>query len=177
MGMSYKRGAKKVDELKDQLDSRIEDAVEDSMADVSDEMSRQLRLNDSVARRVLVNAIVDAQTTIERPNAIVSHGVYGPSFWKYLEYGTGIRGEGRYDSPIVPPFEKILTWIVEKDIQPYADGIDSQYELASVIQDTIALVGTYSHPFVRPTWRGPRGKEHVRGSVESAMDTAVQRSF
>jgi len=172
-----------VAELRRDLDNAYEDATEDAMESMEREISQELRQNDSIAREVLYRAIQTGDPAREIDGRHVhSTAVKMPDWARYLEHGTGQRAVGDtlpdhndYEAPDPgPPYEKILRWIVAKNLQPRE--YDTQYGLAEAIQDTIAQLGTFPHPFYRPVWYSRRrGYESVVDENHRALKRELRR--
>lgn len=181
MTSDFEQMAKQVNNLRDNLEDEHERATEDAMSDMRGMVQGEIRKQDSVARGVLVSDVRATATT--NYETFVEQSVHVPEWAKYLEHGTGQRGQRdvlpdgeTYAAPDpVPPIEHIITWIVEKGITP--TEYDTVYGLASAIQDTIGMVGTFAHPFLRTTWWGPFGYQHVIDANVNAMSRALRRSI
>jgi len=174
MASDFLTAADAVDDLIDDLKDEITDGVNEGMDDVQNIVRRNLRTNDSVARGVLYRRIRRQSRTLLDPTDFVSEAVTFPYWAKYVEYGNGIGSQYKAPDPM-PPFAPILTWVLEKQITPRSDAIDSQYELAEAIQFAIGNQGTDAHPFVRPAWF--RGKRLVTQKAADGMKYAVARNF
>jgi HK97 gp10 family phage protein len=174
----FGEAAGKVGRLKKELDARAEKALNSSMNDVEDELERQISLNDSNATGHLKGHINTIPGTKDRPNQIASRMIVGPDYWRFLEYGTGIYTSRGYSAASPgAPYHAILRWVRAKGITPRPDGpADTQEEVAAAIANSIST-GTQSHPFVRPVWRGPKGRDYVIDLVGRAMQRAVDRAF
>lgn len=172
--MDFSEAAEAVSDFRDDLGDGLEDALDDGMDDVQEFARRNLRDEDSIARGVLYSQ-VNRNAAIYAPyDTIAKEEVTFPWWAKYVEYGTGNRGSGRFPSADpMPPYDDILTWIVSKPVVPRE--YDSQYELASAIQTDIGQHGTESHRFVRPAWM--RGRPHVTRLAERSMRRATRRNF
>lgn len=154
-------------DLKNSLDSEVKSEVK-LMSATAD---RKLVTNRSVATGELLGKT--KHTELKRPEHFTTHAVRAKDpKARFVEYGTGFRGEGRFKAPgTKPPVENILEWIVEKGIQPYA--YDTQYALADAIARVIMHYGTRPHPFMRPAWREHKNNFSSRGS--HAVTKAVRR--
>jgi hypothetical protein len=175
MPTTFSKMAERVADAAEDMRDAHEDATEDGIDDLQNSVRRNLIGEDSVARAQLLRDIRTAKTTIDHPRAFGSHAVHLPDWAKYVEHGTGTRGAGDtlrgsipYPAPSgLPPYDAILTWVIAKNVQPTA--YDSQYALAEAIQRTIGEQGTYPHPFIRPAWRGPRGKRNIIARNRAAL--------
>lgn len=162
------KGLKKLPrEMRDTLDNEIESEVKL----MSSSADRNLVRNRSVATGQLLGRT--KHTKLQRPEHFTTHAVRAKDpKARFVEYGTGFRGEGRFKAPgSKPPVENILEWIVEKGITPYA--YDSQYALADAIARVIENYGTKPHPFMRPAWREHKQNFSPRGS--HAITKALRR--
>lgn len=179
MPVSFGKGAEKVRDFRDRLGDEITDSVQDSTSNLARELRRRLTYQNSVASRTLISALYP--DTNETSQYLTDERITAPDYWKYVEYGTGLQGDGRYESPSGGGggtlYNAILAWIVAKGIQPRRDDISGIYELAEVISASIVEEGTEPHPFVRRTFRGPNGKRAITSSVSRAMRRAKRRSF
>lgn len=181
MTISFSKGAEKVADLADELEDEHEDATKDSIQTLHNSVRRHLTTNDSVARTELLRDIKYSPSVSEHPRTFTSHAVHLPDWSKYLEHGTGSRGatdshRGSIPFPSpqgLPPFQPILTWVIAKNLQ--STEYNTRYGLAAAIQETIGDEGTFPHPFIRPAWRGPRGKRNIISKNLAAMKHAVRR--
>jgi len=175
---SYRGAARAVENLRDRLGDDIEDEVDEATEGIGADLRRRLSLEGSVATRTLRRSLYpEPSDEVTVSPLVVSRQISAPDYWKYVEYGTGTKGEGLYDSPDHPPYDPILNWIIAKNIQPRSDDIGGQYELAEVISREIVNSGTESHPFVRPTLRGDNGRDRVERAIKRAMRRAKRRSI
>ncbi len=169
----FGRVARKISKLPDKLENSLDSEIESETKLMSSTANRNLVQNRSVATGELLGKT--RHTELQRPEHFTTHAVraHDPKA-RFVEYGTGYRGEGRFKSPgAKPPVDNILEWIVEKGIQPYA--YDTQYALADAIAETIQAYGTRPHPFMRPAWREHKHNFSSRGS--HAISKAVRRSL
>jgi len=175
MPPTFREAASKVGAFAEDLGDAIEDEVEAETEDIAAEMRRRLVRDGSVASATLVTALYGE---VGEPTYHASRQITAPEYWKYVEYGTGVSGEGRYDAPSPrPPVQPILRWLARKDIEPRSDDIDSTVELAEAIATEIGERGTESHPFVRPTYVGRGDARGYADAVEAAMSDAKRRNF
>ena len=182
MALSFGDGAKKVLELRDELAENHDDATKDGIDTLQRSVRRHLLRQDSVARTTLLRDIKTGRSLSTDSKTITARAVHLPDWAKYLEHGTGergqtdtLRGSIPYPEPSgLPPIDPILTWVVAKNLT--SPNYDSQYALAAAIQRTIGEKGTFPHPFIRPAWRGARGKKNIVRLNRLAMGRAV-RSF
>jgi len=171
--------ASRVKKLRRNLKDEHENATEESMTDLRNAVRTNLRSNDSVARNVLINDVWHTQE--QSYEQFVARSVSVPGFSKYVEYGTGSRGRTdpldghkQYPKPTPgPPIDSIITWIVEKNVTPRE--YDTIYGLAGAIQETIGEIGTFPHPFLRPSWHGPQGYQNVIRANKLAIRRALRR--
>jgi len=184
---SYRGAARAVENLRDRLGDDIEDEVDGATEGIGADLRRRLSLEGSVATRTLRRSLYpEPSDEVTVSPLVVSRQISAPDYWKYVEYGTGTKGEGLYDSPSGSDsnsnadsrtlYDAILAWIIAKNIQPRSDDIGGQYELAEVISRQIVNSGTESHPFVRPTLRGDNGRDRVERAIKRAMRRAKRRS-
>lgn len=174
----FSDAAKRVSKLKDDLKEGHKRATNNAMTEMRNDVQTTILANDSVARRKL---ITDVRHTETEAGVLVSRSVNVPGWAKYLEHGTGARGDqtsargrGRYKTPSpVAPIDPILTWIVAKNIVP--EEYDSRIALAQAIASTIGAEGTYAHPFLRPVWYSNRGYRNVIDENKRAMRRALRR--
>jgi len=184
MASDFGEMADRIADLRDtHLPEAHEEATDETMGDLQDGVTAEIRKGDSVARGVLVSD-VQHNTRDGSASHVTVQTVNVPEWAKYLEHGTGQRGRRdtlpdheSYTAPSpMPPFERILTWVVEKNVTPSADGpYESQIELATAIQQRIGDVGTFPHPFLRPVWYGTRGYRAVVRANERAIARALRR--
>lgn len=168
---------RKVEKLEDELEDSAQKALDVSMGSLEREIKWQLTKQRSIATGTLHSNIRTMKKGSGTGKRIANVGIYGPDYWRFLEYGTGIYTSRGYKAPSGgAPYEDILRWVTAKGITPTEDSIDTQEELAAAIANSITT-GTKSHKFVRPAWRGPRGEKQVKQTVFSAMQSAVDRTF
>ena len=126
------------------------------------EVAIQLRtMNNSVARGNLLRSIASERQPTTG-DVLVAVSVTAPSWGKYVEYGTGLRGrrdtqpnhEQYKSASPKPPIDPILTWVLAKNIVPRE--YDSQESLAYAIQETLGELGQIPRPFMRPVWFSQR---------------------
>jgi len=167
----FSRLAKKISKLPSDMEDSLDNEIENESKLMSATADSNLVDNRSVASGELLSKTVHEK--IQRPEHTVTHAVRAKDpKARFVEYGTGFKGEGRYKSPgSKPPVDNILSWIVEKGIQPYA--YDSKYALADAIAESIQAYGTKPHPFMRPAWREHRRNFPSRGSY--AITKALRR--
>lgn len=177
----FSDAAEKVADLRRNLREEHQNATEESMDEMGNRITQEVRFNDSVARENLVNDIHSGRASGQ--DTFVAQRVHAPDWAKFVEYGTGQRAREdtlpehksyRAPNPL-PPYQPILTWVIEKGIIP--NTMDSQYELAKAIQIQIGNLGTYPHPFMRSVWYGPKGFRAVTNANEQAIERALRRSF
>jgi len=181
MPTTFDKMAARVEDFADDLKDAHDEATDNATDTLQNSVRRNLIAEDSVARRQLLRDIRQTKTVIDHPRAFTGYAVHLPEWAKYLEHGTGsrgakdtLRGSIPYPAPSgAPPFDPILTWVVSKPVIP--QEYDSQYALAEAIQQRIGQVGTYPHPFIRPAWRGPRGKRQIIAKNKAAMKAAKRR--
>lgn len=172
MSNDFLDAAESVADLRDNLEDEITSAVIDGMNEVTDITKRNLRRNDSIARGNLRRGILPHHKAEAATTHIVESRLTFPDWAKYLEYGTGRHG--RFPAPSGPvPYDNILTWVVEKNVQPRQ--YDSQYELAEALSVSIGEQGNRAHSFVRPAWF--RGVPLITTKARRAMRQATRRSF
>jgi len=164
--------AQKVKRLRHNLEEGHERATRDGMDTVQNELARALKFNRSVARPLLITDITQhARTTTETTEHVVSM----PEWAKYLERGTGPRGDGPYPAPDNPPYDAILTWAKAKPIIPRE--YPTVEDAAAAIAQSITEHGTHPHPFITPVWNGARGTEQIIAKNRNVLSTALRRSF
>ena len=164
--------ARKVKRLRKNLDDGHERATRDGMDTVQDNLTRALKFNRSVARPLLITDITQhARATGEATEHVVSM----PEWAKYLERGTGPRGDGPYPAPDTPPYDAILTWAKAKPITPRE--YPTVEDAAAAIALSITEKGTHPHPFIDPVWNGKRGTDQIIAKNRAALSTALRRSF
>lgn len=177
----YSDAADKVAKLRDELADQHDKATESSMEDMERAVQAQIRRNDSVARRVLVN---DTDTDAKPSPLLVAYSVNVPLWAQYLEHGTGQRARRdtqpdhrQFDAPDpLPPLDPILAWVVKKNLT--SDTYDTKTALAEAIARTIGEEGTFPHPFLRPVWfSGRRGYRRVIRANKRGMARALRRAF
>jgi len=192
----------KAAEKYDDLDDDIEDEIEESASDATEEVAREARGEVAAGESGLGNNATgklmghlsqqpeegrhvaeDALEGVNYGGAIVYGGkVAVPEFYKYLEYGTGLKGRenSSYDwvdskefkaPEPMPPFSKILGWVTEKPVLPRE--YNTQYGLAKAIQREIALLGTMPHPFLRPA--AHEGFNTAAADLESDIAVLLRR--
>lgn len=169
----YSDFAKKVRRFRDNLEDEHESATEDAMQTIGSELEAALRFNDSVARRDLVNDILNADKPTDPK--MVSKRVHMPDWAKYLEHGTGIHSDEGYPAPSNPPFDAIMTWFTAKNLTPRE--YDTVHGAVGAIAEDISETGNEAHPFIDPVWNGPYGKDHVVDENRRAIRRAKRRSF
>ena len=169
----YSDMATKVRRFRDNLEDEHESATKDAMETVQTELRAALRMNDSVARPVLIHDIREGEHPTDPQ--MVSRRVHLPEWAKYLEHGTGIFSDDGYPPPSNPPFESIRTWFIRKNLTP--DKYDSVDSASAAIAEQIATIGNERHPFIGPTWDGPFGKSAVVDANKLAIRRAARRSF
>jgi hypothetical protein len=172
MASDFAIAANKVRDLKDDLEDGIEDSTEEAMGDMKQEVILTLASNGSVARPELSTDVRENRKPA--PQAITRRAVHVPNWAKYVEYGTGSQGEGKFEAPSNPPFRAIRKWAYAKPIVP--ENGRSIYQASAAIAQSIADQGTEAHPFLRPTWRGERGYLNVIYEIRSEM-RKILRSF
>lgn len=168
----FSRFAKKVEKLSTSMKGSLDSEISDEMGLMSLTANRNIAKNRSVASGSLLLR-TNHKRIPPKSGDFVTHAVRAnkPSA-KFVEYGTGYKGEGKFKSPgSTPPIDNILSWIVQKGIQPYA--YDTKYELAEAIAQTIEAYGTEPHPFMRPAWREHKANFRQRGS--HAISKSVRR--
>lgn len=171
--------ADRVRDLKDDLRDGHREATRKAMRRMVTAVENTIQYNRSVARRNLVNDVQE-DPQAGGANTISERSVHVPEWAKYLEHGTGPRGGGTrfpddesFAAPSKPPYQYIKTWAQAKGIVPRKyETVD---DLASAIAVTIAEEGTFPHPFLRPTWYGPRGYRTVVNENKQAMRRALKR--
>lgn len=170
--------AHRVADLRDHLEDEHESATSDGMRDLRREVENTLRQNDSVARQVLVSGVSHSRTP-ERAQ-MVAQSVDVPNWGKYVEHGTGPRGgstrfadDDTYTAPTSrPPIEPIYTWVVAKQLT--SSTYESPRDLAVAIQRIIGEIGTFAHPFLRPSWHSSRGYRNVIAANKQAIRRALR---
>lgn len=171
--------ASRVSDFRDDLEDEHERATEESMGRLQNQVRTNLIRNDSIARTALLRDI--DESLAPEYSEMVARAVTMPDWAKYLEMGTGPRAQrdtlpdhDQYKSPSHgPPLERILTWIVAKNITP--TEYDTVYELASAIQEVIGEQGTFPSPFYRPAWHGTHGYQNVTQANKRAQRRALRR--
>lgn len=173
MANDFTRMAKRVKKLP----SRMEEALDEEIGNEMEEMAlTAIEIHTSRSRAtgtlsMRIRAKRDP-TQAHSPSLLTHVVVAEEDYAKFVEYGTGFRGEGRFKAPSSrPPIENILKWIVAAGIQPYA--FDSRYELAFAIADVIEAYGTRPAPFMRPAWTQHRPQLSHRG--RRAIKKSVRR--
>lgn len=166
--------ARAVDDLKDDIEDNIEAALESSFDDVIRQMQYELKKDNTIATRELIESLDDvAQVT--PGDLVAARAIVGAPYWKFVEFGTGIYTSPKrgYSAAGIPPFVPIYRWVVAKGITPRPDtNYTTQAEVAGAIQHSMSE-GTPQQPFARPAWRGRRGKRHVQQSIENAISRAI----
>jgi len=174
--------ADRVRDFKGDLEDELDEATEDGMDTLQTELRRNLRAQDSVARRILIADIQDGRAP--GVGTVTRRQVHLPDWAKFLEHGTGTRGQR--DTPPNrqsfkgpdpgPPLDPILTWVIAKQLTPDEDSeADTAEELAENIVNVIAAEGTYPHAFIRPAWYGPLGKHNIIRQNELALKRRLRR--
>lgn len=171
--------AERVEDLADDMADNFDSATDESTKDLQNSIRRHLTDNDSVARGQLLRDIRRTNISLTG-NTATGYAVHLPEWAKYLEHGTGQRGQSDsmrgsipFPSPDpLPPFDPILQWVLAKNLTP--TEYDSKYALAEAIQRTIGAEGTYPSPFIRRAWRGPRGKRHIKAKNKDALSRSVR---
>jgi len=164
--------AKRVKKLPSNLRYQLDYNIEQEMQ----AMARTARAN-IVNQNSIASARLGAKTrhvdfsNNPRYSGFSTHAVSSQTgYARFVEYGTGVRGEGRYKSPSrPPPIDDIVQWIVQKGIKPV--HYDTIYGLAKAIQMVIKEFGNHSNPFMRPAW-----KQH-RGGLTTAHRRSVRRAL
>jgi len=165
--------ARKVKRFRKRLDDEHEKATDEGMDKVQSELRRALELNDSVARGVLLTDIKrHPQHTTEAANEVISM----PEWAKYLERGTGSRGDGPYPAPSNPPYPQILEWF-ESPRGPEPREYDTNEAAAEAVSQSIAAKGTKPHPFIGPVWDSKFGKDYIIHRNRAALTRAKHRTF
>lgn len=172
MPTDFSIAAEKVRDLKDDLKDGIEESTEDAMGEMRQEVVLTLARNGSVARPELSTDVRENRKP--DPNAITRRAVHVPNWAKYVEYGTGLKGEGKFVSPSNPPYQAIREWAYAKPIVP--EKYDSIDAASAAIAQSIADQGTEAHPFLRPTWHGERGYLNVIFEIRSEI-RKILRNF
>lgn len=164
--------ARKVKRLRKNLEDGHERATKDGMDTVQDELARALKFNGSVARPLLIGDITQhARATTEAAEEVVSM----PEWAKYLNDGTGPRGDGPYPAPDNAPYGAILTWAKAKPITPRE--YPTVEDAAAAIARSISEKGTHPHPFIEPVWNSTYGTDQIIAKNRQAMSEALRRSF
>lgn len=171
--------ASRVSDFRDDLEDEHEDATEESMGKLQNVIRENLISNDSIARSTLLRDIDEVLDT-QQPQ-MVARAVTMPDWAKFLEHGTGPRAQrdtlpdhDQYKAPSPgPPIERILTWIVAKNITP--TEYDTVYGLAEAIVEVIGEQGTFPSPFYRPAWHGTQGYQNVIQANKHAQKRALRR--
>jgi len=179
MVTSFSKMADRVEELADDMADNFDDATDESTKALQNSVRRHLTSNDSVARGQLLRDIRRTNLAVTG-NIATGYAVHLPEWAKYLEYGTGQRGQedsARGSIPFpspdpLPPFDPILQWVLAKNLTP--TEYSGKYALAEAIQRTIGEEGTFPHPFIRPAWRGPRGKRGIIAANKDALSQSVR---
>jgi len=171
--------ARRVQKFKEDLDNELDDATESGIDTLQSELRLNLQAQDSVARRVLLNDIIDERAP--GVGTVTRRQLSLPGWAKFLEHGTGPRGQNdtppnrqSFKAPDPgPPLDPILTWIIAKNITPRK--YPTKESLAEAIQNTIGAKGTYPHAFIRPAWYGPRGYRQIIHRNELALKRTLRR--
>lgn len=172
-----------IEDLKSDMTDNIASAVTEGMDDTADEMQQTIADNDSIAsRRLYLEA--KAENAATQGNVVERQKIRIPAVYKYVEYGTGPRGDGQFAAPdgVSPDMlENLQSWIDDKgvigrDYSATPTPGEDWSPLAEAIGRTIVEVGTNPHPFVRPTWRGTQGKEHVHNKIRRGINRAIRRN-
>jgi hypothetical protein len=179
MASDFGNMASRVEKLSRDLEREHENATEDAMDTMQTQVRNEIGKNDSVARSNLIRDVRESRDVASE--FLVERSTHVPEWAKYLEHGTGSRAQRdtlpdheSYPAPSpMPPLERIVTWIVAKNITPRE--YDSTYGLAKAIQETIGAVGTFPHPFLRPVWHGTYGWLNVVRENKRGMKRALRR--
>lgn len=167
MVSDFTKMADRVEDMKESINDDFDSTTDEAMGHTKRKAKEKLEANDNVVRGE-AGGLLSKIVKRERGDRYLVRAPYPAGF---IEYGTGNRGEGRYKAPSpMPPFEPILSWIVEKGIQP--TEYDSQYALASAIQEVIGELGTHSYPFMRPTWHG-----YTTDALERRWNTVYRQNI
>ena len=178
MASDFGKMADRIGRMARDLPDEHADATEDAVDGLQTSVIRHLIANESIARRKL---ITDVRHTTGDGDADISRSVHVPDWAKYLEHGTGPRGQTdtldnhmSFPKPTPgPPTEDIETWIIAKNVT------SARYEtpgaLADVIQESIGTQGTFPHPFMRPAWHGSRGYRNVVDANARALRRLLRR--
>lgn len=159
--------AKDVQRFQRSLEDKHQDKTESALDDVRKTLQVALKMNNSVARRWLINDINRGKNP--RSTTFVNERVHLPEWAKYLEHGTGIYSDEGYKAPSVPPYRPIEIWAKHKATVDESD--------AYAIAQKIAAVGNKPHPFIDPVWRGPLGRQHIINENKDAQREALRRHF
>lgn len=166
--------ADKFGKMKKEVKPRLAEAAHDSLVDTSRQMNVELIKSDAVASHETRRSLNVQRSSTTPPKAFVQYEITGAPWWKYIEFGTGIyttRGYSAADP--FPPFKPIYQWVLAKGITPDPDSDNNtQEEVAYAIQRSLST-GTPMQRFVRPTWRGPRGKSHLVREIERTINDIV----
>jgi hypothetical protein len=160
--------AERVGDLRDDIEDEQRKATEETMDALQSQLRLNIRRNDSVARRVLVNDVRKA----EGETYVVDKRLTLPEFAKYVEHGTGQKGEGEFPAPSNPPYQAIRRWMRAKGVRPKTG--DFHYS-SGLIAQSIAEEGTMPHPFIDPAWYGRMGWRQIYRQNKLALRRALRR--
>lgn len=173
--------AKKVKQMSDDLEGEVEDGLDSGATGITANAKEQVELNDSDVHGYLKGSIRnrdDVTTMHEAARVIRANAKYSP----YIEYGTGTFSHtpsavGSFDAPDNAPVGKIRQWIVRKGIIPrvFDSGnlIEDQRDLSYAIAHTIEELGNRPHPFMRPAYNRPSGKDRTVREVADGIQDAI----
>lgn len=179
MGLQgYQSTRRTVENIRDDLGGNVHDAVRGATEETAAEAKRQVAMWDAVWTRDLYESI--SATWMQWDTGVRRYKILTRQpYAKYVEFGTGIRGEttsygglGNYSSPdsFSMVFGQILPWVQTK---PGFVG-ERTPSTAAAITHTIIEEGTYAQPFMRPAWHF--GEREVLSSARVAMRLTVRRA-
>lgn len=164
---------KKIRGIRDNLGDNVNRGVKTAAEATAREAKRQVAMWDAVWTRDLYESIYATSFLLSEGihrHKIAARAEYAP----YVEYGTGVRGEGKYRSPDPSDFGFIFPSIVRwVETKPMFFGARNP-GTAAAITETIIEQGTYPQPFMRPAWHTTR--RGVIAQARTSMWLTVRRA-
>lgn len=143
---------KEIKNLRDNLVDNVSEGVERGANATAQEARDEVQTHNTIWRGNLLSSIYTQKTDID--DGVRHRVVANTPYAAYVEYGTGIRGDGdgvyNFNAPTFDADLKsaIILWV---QTRPTWFG-ERSVTTAIKIAKTIADKGTHPHPFIRPAW-------------------------
>jgi HK97 gp10 family phage protein len=151
-------------------------SLEESGDRIKSEAKDIIGRSNAQATHALENSIQkDVKKDLIRDGGKLHLTVGSPlKYAKYVEFGTGIKGDGRFRSPSsMPPRGPIITWIRNKGVSNKKTGLLFD-EMVFKIRKSIRDFGTPEQPFLRPAFHKEVSSGRLRASLEKEVRQEIR---